>query len=201
MRRIVAYNNVSADGYFSAPDGNLNWVNHDPEIERAGADASKQHGPGTLLFGRRTYEQFESFWPHVLNDSPTAPDPHHPGRASPEMREFAVSINEATKIVWSKSRKDVTWKNSRLLREFDPREVERMKQESGTDMMIFGSGSIASQLTAHRLIDEYQFIVSPLLLGSGKSLIRDVAKSLKLDLIDASSYKSGNVMLRYAPAK
>jgi dihydrofolate reductase len=201
MRRIVAYNNVSADGYFSAPDGNLNWVNHDPEIERANADASQQHGPGTLLFGRRTYEQFESFWPHVLSDSPTAPDPHRPGRVSPEMKAFAESINEATKIVWSKSRKDFTWKNTRHLREFDAREVERLKQDAGTDMMIFGSGSIASQLTEHGLIDEYQFIVSPLLLGSGKSLIRDVAKSLKLNLIDSSSYKSGNVMLRYAPAK
>jgi dihydrofolate reductase len=200
MRRIVAYNNVSADGYFSALDGNLNWVVQDPELGREAAEASMSHGPGTFLFGRKTYEQFEAFWPNALDDSSTSPDPHQAGHRSPEMRAFAISLTESTKIVFSTSRKDVTWKNSHLVREFDPREIERMKQEPGTDMMIFGSGSIASQLTEHGLIDEYQFIVSPLLLGSGKSLIRDVPKTLKLDLVDAKPYKSGNVMLRYARA-
>ncbi len=200
MRRIIAYNNVSADGYFSAPDGNLNWVIQDPAIQRSAAQASEGYGPGTMLFGRRTYEQFESFWPNALDDSPTAPDPHHPGHRSPELRAMAVVINDSSKIVFSKSRKDVTWKNSRLVREFDPREIERMKQEPGKDMMIFGSGSIASRLTEHGLIDESQYIVSPNLLGAGQSLIRDVPKRLKLDLVEATPYASGNVMLRYARA-
>ena len=64
---------------------------------------------------------------------------------------MAVWINEAAKIVFSKTLEDVTWKNSRLLRTFDPREVEAMKKQPGPDMLIFGSGSIASQLTEHGL--------------------------------------------------
>src|SRR5262249_60563516 len=85
MRRIVAFNNVSADGFYCGADGGLGWVIQDPGLDRsimAGADRSAALGsgtdPGTILFGRRTYEQFESFWPHALDDSRAAPRPHGP---------------------------------------------------------------------------------------------------------------------------
>jgi len=198
MRKIMAFDRVSADGYFTAPDGNLNWVVPDPELDRQAAAAIDNSTSGTMLFGRRTYEQFESFWPHALDATPTSPDPHHPGRASPEMRAMAVWINAATKLVFSRTRKDVTWKNSRLLHEFDPAEIEAMKRAPGNDILVFGSGSIVSQLTRHGLIDEYQFIVGPLLLGSGRPLISDVSQQLGLTLLEAKPYPSGNVMLRYA---
>ncbi|PYR75382.1 MAG: hypothetical protein DMF86_15570 [Acidobacteria bacterium] len=194
MRRIVAFNRVSADGYFATADGNLGWVVPDQEIDKLGGEAV----PGSdnmILFGRRTYDMFESFWPHVVGDSPTAPDPHAPGRQSPELRAMGVWINEATKVVFSRTRKGVTWKNSRLLHD------EALKREPGRDIMIFGSGSIASQLTEHGLIDEYQFIAGPLLLGCGRSLLSGVPKTVKLNLLEAKPYPSGNVMLRYARAK
>jgi dihydrofolate reductase len=196
MRRIVTFNRVTADGYFAGPDGNLEWVVPDEELDKVAME-----GPSvvdTVLFGRRTYELFEGFWPHALDDSRTAPDPHRPGRRSPAMRAMAIFLNEATKLVFSKTRKDVTWRNSRLLHELDPREIEAMKRQPGKDMIVFGSGSIASQLTQHGLIDEYQFVVSPVLLGSGRSLLSGVSKSSRLDLLEAKGYPSGNLMLRYA---
>ena len=73
-----------------------------------------------------------------------------------------------------------------------------MKRQPGKGIMVFGSGSIVSQLTQHGLIDEYQFVISPTLLGSGRTLLREVSKSSKLNLLEATGYKSGNVMLRYA---
>lgn len=195
MRKIVTFNNVSADGYFAGPDGKLDWVVQDPELGKA--MAGDLSGPGTILFGRRTYEMFEAFWPHAVDDSPTAPDPHG-GRRTPEVRAMGVWINEATKVVFSRTRKDVTWRNSRLLPELDPREIEAMKRQPGSDILVFGSGSIASQLTEHGLIDEYQFVVSPVLLGSGRTLLGGVSKSLRLDRLEAKPYPSGNVLLRYA---
>ncbi|HYH81936.1 MAG TPA: dihydrofolate reductase family protein [Longimicrobium sp.] len=75
--------------------------------------------------------------------------------------------------------------------------IEALKHQPGKDIMLFGSGSIASALTAHGLIDEYQFIVNPLLLGSGQPLIHGVPASLKLELVEASAFPSGNVRLRY----
>ena len=196
MRRIVMFNRVSADGYFAAPDGNLGWVVPDDELDKGAAD--NLSGVGTMLFGRRTYEMFESFWPRVLDDSPTAPDPHAPGRRSPEMRAMAVWINEATKLVFSKTRKEVTWRNSRLVPRAGPARDRGSEEGPGGDIMLFGSGSIVSQLTEHRLIDEYQFVVCPILLGSGRALLKDVATQLRLDLLETKKYGSGNVMLRYA---
>ena len=115
------------------------------------------------------------------------------------MQAMAVYINDAIKIVFSRTLKDVRWKNSRLLPKFDPREVERIKQEAGSDIMIFGSGTIVSQLAQNDLIDEYQFVVSPLLLGDGRSLVSGISKTVPLKLTEAKPYKSGNVMLRYQP--
>jgi len=198
MRRIVAFNRVSADGYFAAGDGGLGWAVPDPELDRAAAD--NLSGRGTLLFGRRTYEMFESFWPGALGDGDTSPDPHAEGRRSPEIHAIAVWINEAEKIVFSRTRTEVPWRNSRLIPQFDRAEVEALKRGPGGDIMLFGSGTIASQLTAHGLIDEYQFIVNPLLLGSGHSLIREVPKSLELELVEAKAFPSGNVRLRYVRA-
>jgi dihydrofolate reductase len=198
MRRIVMFNRVTADGYFAGPDGNLNWVVPDLELDRSAAEAIARSATDTILFGRRTYELFQAFWPHALDDSPTSPDPHHAGRRSPEMRDMAIMLNDTTKLVFSRTLKQASWKNSRLLHELDPRAIEAMKRQPGKDMIIFGSGSIVSQLTQHGLIDDYHFVVSPILLGSGRPLLSGVPKTLRLDLLEAKAYPSGNVMLRYA---
>jgi dihydrofolate reductase len=112
-----------------------------------------------------------------------------------------VSINEATKIVFSRTRKEVTWKNSRLLREIDPGQIEALKAEPGADIMVFGSGSVVSRLTTMRLVDEYWFVVGPLFLGGGKPLLGGLGKSYRLDLLEAKAYPEGNVLLKYAPRR
>src|ERR1700741_2549308 len=195
MRRIVAFDRVSADGYFAAPDGSLGWVVPADEIDKGAAENLDANG--TILFGRRTYEMFASFWPNITGDGP-APDPHHPGRYPPEMVAMAKWINAATKLVFSRTLKEVTWRNSRVLGEFDPRVVEELKREPPKGIMIFGSGSIVSKLTEHGLIDEYQFIVGPVMLGEGRSLVHGVPGTRQLELLEAKPYPSGNVMLRYA---
>ena len=93
---------------------------------------------------------------------------------------------------------DATWEPCRLLRELDPREIETMKAQPGKDLIVFGSGSIVSQLPRHGLIDEYQFAVCPVLLGSRQSLVRGLSKPLPLDLLEAKRLPSGDVILRYA---
>jgi dihydrofolate reductase len=191
------FNWVTADGYFAGPDGNLDWVVPDEEQAKAAAETIPNFD--TVLFGRRTYEIFEGFWRHAVVDaSGTVPDPHHRGRRSREHGAVAMALNRMTKLVFSRTLKDVSWRNSRLLRELDPREIETMKRQPGKDMIIFGSGSIVSQLTQHALIDEYQFVVCPLLLGSGQPLLSGVSKRLRLDLLEAKALPSGDVMLRYA---
>ena len=198
MRRIVTFDRVTADGYFATEDGKLDWAVPDEELDNAAMRGEQAFD--TILFGRRTYEMFEKFWPHALDESGTASDPHRPGRRSPEMRAMAVFLNETPKVVFSKKLKKVTWSNSRLVHDLDPREIEAMKKQPGKDMIMFGSGSIASQLTQHGLIDEYQLVVSPVLLGSGRPLLSGVSRSTKVGLLEAKTYPSGNVKLRYGRA-
>ena len=195
MRRITMFNHVTPQGWFSTPTGSLDWAVQDDELNRA--NAAGLSGPGAMLFGRRTYQMFESFWPQALDDAETAPDPHHPGHRSPDLRAMAVWIDEAEKIVFSRTLKSVSWKNSRLVPELDPAAVEAIKAEPGSDIMIFGSGSIVTQLTPHGLIDEYHFIVDPLLLGAGRPLFGELPASVRLDLLEARPFPSGNVRLRY----
>lgn len=198
MRRIVAFDNVSADGYFAAADGSLGWVVPEPAIDDAAASGSPTEG--VMLFGRKTYEMFESFWPQALEDARTAPDPHVPGRRTPALRRMAEWINQARKLVFSRARKDFPWTNSHLLGAFEPAKVEALKGEPGGDVYAFGSGTILSLLTAHGLVDEYQLVVSPRLLGAGKNLLRGVPQPRSLELLEAKSFPSGVVLLRYAPA-
>jgi dihydrofolate reductase len=190
------FNWLTANGYFAGPDGNLDWVV--PDDEQAKAAAADISNFDTVLFGRRTYEIFEKFWPRVVvDDAGMVPDPHRPGRRSREHGVIAIALNRMTKLVFSRTLKDVTWKNSRVVHELDPREIETMKKQAGKDMIIFGSGSIVSQLTQDSLIDEYQFVVCPVLLGSGQPFLRDVSDHLKLRLLESKQYRSGDVLLRY----
>jgi dihydrofolate reductase len=194
MRKIVMFNRVSADGYFADEHGGLDWTVPDDQLDQEAA--SGMPGTGTMLFGRKTYDIFEAFWPHAADE-----DPHAAGRHNPAIKKMADWINAAPKVVFSKTRKELTWNNSRLLSHFDPDEIRKMKADSGKDMLIFGSGSIVSLLSQHRLIDEYRFVVGPQLLGKGQQLIRDMPHSLRLHLREVKQYRSGNVQLCYAPAK
>ena len=174
------------EGYFAGPGGN--WQSlavPDQELDR---DATKGQGTDAIILGRRTYQVLEAFWPHAL-ESPNLP---------PEMQAMATTLNETTKLVFSKTLDNLTWKNSQLIRNFDPQEIKAMKEQPGKDMIIIGSGSIVSQFTQHHLIDEYQFVVTPLLLGNGMPLMSGVSATTALELKDVKGYPSGNVLLRYS---
>jgi dihydrofolate reductase len=198
MRRIVMFNRVSADGGFADADGGLDWVVPEPRIDKGAAKATG--GVDTILFGRRTYQMFASFWPRFLDD-PTLGDPHAPGRRPPEMVAMARMINDATKIVFSRTLKSVTWKGARLVSKIDPRAIKTLKRGKGKDIMIFGSGSIVTALTALGLIDEYQLVVSPVVLGDGRALFAGLPEPVPVKLLGAKTYPTGTVVLRYAPAR
>src|SRR5207249_4083504 len=117
-------------------------------------------------------------------------------KASKEAKATAEELRKMKKIVFSRRLKEVAWENSKLINGNLIEEVKKLKQGNGPDMVIFGSGTIVHQLTDAGLIDEYLFVVTPVILGSGKSLFNDV-KKLDLKLLEVRDFKSGNVMLHY----
>src|SRR6185503_5371413 len=100
MRKIVMFNRVSADGYFADANGGLGWVVPDPELDRAAGEGMPN--TDTILFGRRTYEMFESFWPKVAADPASATDPHSGVAPSPGLLAMARFIDAAAKVVFSR---------------------------------------------------------------------------------------------------
>jgi dihydrofolate reductase len=192
MRKIVMMNWLSTDGFFAGPDGEIDWMIRDPEVDKAlheprgeGTD-SESAGSGTMLLGNTTYTLFENSWPQVAKD-PSAPE---------ELHKLADEVTQMTKIVFSKSRKEVPWENSKLFHGNLIEEVKKLKQADGKDIIIFGSGTIVQQLSNERLIDEYFMIITPVILGKGKRLFKDVNK-LNLHLLEERRFKSGNILLRY----
>lgn len=183
MRKVIMFNRVSLDGFFAGPKGEINWFVVDPEVDKAAHEMAQAD---TILFGRVTYQLFESVWPKVAVD-PNAPK---------EVRIIANEVNEMTKVVFSTTLKEVTWENSKLFKGNLVEEVWNLKQGNGPDMLIFGSGTIVQQLAGEGLIDEYLILVTPVILGTGKLLFKDV-KKFNLELLETRDFNSGNVLLHY----
>jgi dihydrofolate reductase len=141
------------------------------------------------MFGRETYQGFESYWPKAALDP-----------ASPRgLVEYAQQLNAMRERVFEKTLLHVEWNNSVLLHEIDPEEITKMKQEPGRDMVIYGSASIVQTLTNLGLIDRYHLLVFPIILGSGKPLFHNISHKVKLALVCAKTYPSGVVELSYQP--
>jgi dihydrofolate reductase len=189
MRKIVMWNLVSADGYFAAPDGGFDWFVWDADLDRFAAETIRRFD--TVLLGRVTYEAFAAYWPKAAKDPNTKPDD----------LIIADKLDEMTKIVFSKSLDGARWKNSEIRGDLVPGEVEALKRQAGADIVIYGSGSIVDQLTQARLIDEYEFLVNPVILGGGKQLVANAtAGTVRLDLVETRPFRTGNVLLRYTLA-
>ena len=166
MRRLSVFNNVSVDGYFCDAHGDMSWA-HRQDAEWNAFASENASGGGVLLFGRVTYELMAGYWP------------------TPEALEtlpvVAERMNSLQKVVFSSTLEPPLWENTELAKGDIEAVVERMKQEPGPDMVIMGSGTIVSQLTDARLIDEYQVVVVPVVLGSGRTLFDGVEEKVLYD--------------------
>jgi dihydrofolate reductase len=186
MRRLVVFNNVSLDGYFTDANGDMSWAHvEDPEWNAFAAENAK--GGGVLIFGRITYGLMASFWPTPA--------------ALKQFPDVAKGMNNQPKVVFSRTMDKATWNNTKLVKSDLPGEIRKMKKEPGEGMVILGSGTIVSQLTQEGLIDEFQIIVTPIVLGKGRTLFEGVKNKVKLKQTKTRSFKNGNVFVCYEPSK
>ena len=191
MRKITLLNRVSIDGYFASLNQQtwgMDWFVPDPEVDKAVHEPTDGDAPDTLLLGGITYRGFERSWVPFLNN-PDAP---------PEMRAVAQELTQMVKVVFSKTLKnsDITWENTQLHHGNLIEVVKELKSGKGGGILIMGSGTVVQQLANEELIDEYIFIMTPVVAGEGKPLFKDV-KQFNLKLLSEQSFDSGNVVLRY----
>lgn len=190
MRKLILSMMVSLDGFIEGPKKELDWHVWDKEMDKYMINFFDTID--TLLFGRITYQLMESYWP---NASAPNDDPIITGK-----------MNNLPKIVFSKTLDKADpiitgWQNTTLLKKVNAEEIDKMKQQPGRNMVIFGGANLASTFLDMNLIDEYQVIVNPVILGKGTPLFRDSGDKLTLQLLRTKAFSSGNVMLYYQPAK
>ncbi len=185
MRKVNVFNNVSLDGFFTDAKGDMSWAHKQDEEWNAFASANAS-GNGELLFGRVTYDMMAAFWPTP--------------QAAKMLPKVAAGMNAMRKIVFSRTLDTVSWQNTILMKGDLVTEVRRLKQQPGPDIVILGSGSIVSQLTQARLIDEYQLVLNPIVVGRGRSLFETVVDKFNLTLTRTQSFRNGNVVLWYEMA-
>lgn len=188
MRKIIVSEMVSLDGFFAGSDGNINWHMVNDEFNKYAIDFLKT--VDTILFGRVTYQMFENYWPAAITNPETSKDD----------LVIAHLIDDANKIVFSRTMDKTGWKNTKLMKEVDAEEIRKMKEQPGKDMVVYGSGMVVSELARLGLVDEYRLFVAPIVLGSGKLLLKDLKKEMKLKFIESKPLSNGVVLLCYTPA-
>jgi len=182
MPRLNMFNSVSLDGYFTDSSNDMSWAHaggDDAEFQKFVAGNAK--GESALVFGRVTYEMMASFWPTPA--------------AAQMMPDVAAGMNRAGKYVFSRNLKKADWANTTVLHGDPAAEIAKLKHAG--DLTILGSGSIVKQLAAARLIDDYQLMVCPVILGSGRTLFDGIPGRPNLKLANSRAFKNGKMFLHY----
>jgi dihydrofolate reductase len=184
MPKLSVFNSVSLDGYFTDAHGDMSWAHRDDD-EWSTFASGNAGGGGVLLFGRITYELMAAFWP-----TPAAFD---------SMPIVAERMSALRKVVFSSTLEQPSWENTEVVHGDIEAAVRRMKAEPGPDLVILGSGTIVSQLTDAHLIDEYQIVVTPVVLGTGRTMFDGVKETMDLRTTATRAFGNGNVVLWYEP--
>lgn len=188
MKKLIWLVDMSLDGFMSRPRGELDWVSVSMDDELSEDVDDLLNMVDAALFGRVTYELFESYWTAV---------PGSPASPKHEL-DFSRWIGETPKIVGSRTLKKLTWKNSMLIPNDASEGVSRIKEQSGKNILMFGSCNLASGLLEAGLIDELWLRVHPVILGMGVPLFKNQAGQHRLKLTHAKTFRSGVIRARYS---
>ncbi|MCG3154740.1 MAG: putative protein YyaP [bacterium] len=188
MQKLIAFNHVSLDGYFTDANGDMSWAKADPNDTEWNAFVTENaSGGGTLVFGRVTYDMMASFWPTPA--------------AMQMMPAVAERMNNLPKVLFSRTKDKALWNNTKLIKDNIAAETRKLKEAPGDGMVILGSGTIVAQLAQEGLIDEYQVVVNPLILGKGRTMFDGVREKLALKLTKSRTFGNGNVLLCFEPRR
>jgi dihydrofolate reductase len=182
MTKIIYGADMTLDGVVEGPDRwRFDYIS--PELQQY--DQSKVNSLDAMLLGRKTFEGFAAFWPTQTHN------------------EYGIAdkLNSALKFVVSSTLKEADWNNSSIINGVDlGREVQKLKEQLSGDIGITGSISVAQELMQRNLIDQYDFLIFPLVLGSGRRLFNG-GTNMPMELVETKSFGRGVVLSRYKPAR
>ncbi|WP_458744774.1 dihydrofolate reductase family protein [Candidatus Nitrosocosmicus sp. T] len=185
MRKLKLQIQMSIDGCIAGPNNEMDWMVWDWD-EKLKEYVNKIHGPvDTILLGRKMTNEFISYWSNVLN--------------KPEDQEyiFAKKMMETPKIVFTKTLTKSEWPNTKIATGDLKKEITKLKDQEGKDIIVYGGASFDSSLIKENLIDEFYLFVNPVAIGNGKTIFKDLKEIRNLSLIESMAFDSGIVLLHY----
>lgn len=188
MRNLILQEFLTVDGMAAGADGNTDFIVASTKGDQSYLRRQKTFldSIGSILLGRKTYEIFASYWPTVT---------------SGEGLMFAERINALPKVVFSRTLDRAPWgewDDANVVKTDAAREVERLKQQPGKDLVIWGSLTLAHALMHEGLIDEFQLIICPVVLVDGRRMFDDTVAPGEMHLLSTRSFDRGAVLLSYA---
>jgi dihydrofolate reductase len=185
MKKLVLFMHVSLDGFVAGPNGEMDWIDVNDEIFEYAAQRTKE--ADTAMYGRVTYEMMESYWPTAGQQL----------NASKHDIEHSAWYNKVAKVVMSKSMRDKKLPNTQIISDNLTDEINELKLQTGTDILMFGSPSAAHSLMAIDAIDDYWLFTNPVLLGGGIPVFSGNKKRHSLKLIDHHKFATGVMCAHY----
>ncbi|HEV7648150.1 MAG TPA: dihydrofolate reductase family protein [Actinophytocola sp.] len=182
MRKIIYWVHVSLDGHINGPNGEFDWPVFGPELARYSHEENDR--VDTFLYGRKVWEMMSGYWPTADENT----DEEH-------ARYFAPIWRATPKFVFSRTLEQADW-NTTVLRGDLEAEVKALKPGPGKDMQLTGGTGVAKALADLDLIDEYQVVVHPVVLGAGLQLF-PAANRFDLKLVETRVFDEATVLLRY----
>lgn len=176
---------VTVDGFVAGPNGEMNWIYVDEELFDAAGERTQN--ADTALYGRKTWEMMDAYWPTAANE----PD------ASKHDIEHGNWYNQVNKVVVSETLDASGLDKTTVIGNDLVAQIEQLKQTEGREIVIFGSPSLVRMLMLHKLIDDYYLAVNPVMLGRGIRLFADLEERVKLQLIDSRVFASKVVFTHY----
>ena len=185
MGKIVLFMHTTLDGFVAGPNGEMDWIKVDDEIfDYAGNNTDNAD---TALYGRVTYQMMEGYWPTAADQpAATAHDIKH-----------SNWYNRVTKVILSGSMKGQSFPNTKIISDNLVAEINKLRQETEKDILIFGSPTAVHSLLAENFIDDFWLFVNPVLLGQGIPLFKNINETTKLKLMQCHAFSSGVVCLHY----
>lgn len=186
MGKIIALGHISLDGYMADLKGQINWIRMDEETNKLVKELYR--GAAGTIYGRKTYELMDPFWPDVKKD---------PGKWPKWIVEYAEWVDEAVKVVVSTTLSSISWRNTRLIRDNVVDSMRQVKQEVKGDLLLLASGQLLATLLPAGLVDEVVVTVTPIILGEGMPYFKGLKDRVRLELREERRFSNEVVGLRY----
>jgi dihydrofolate reductase len=185
MRNLISFMHISLDGFVAGPNGEMDWIKVDEDIfDYVGKRISQGD---TALYGRVTYQMMESYWPNAGNQP----------NATKHDIEHSKWYKNVHKIVLSKTMKDEDLTNTEIISNNLSERIDKLKQQPGNEIAVFGSPTATHALMQLNLIDGFWLFVNPIILGKGIPLFTNIQNKINLQLLTTKQFTCGVTELNY----